>query len=299
MGQPVGDGTSVDARMNTTFPIPPEQQPGNQPNNPQPQAGEESETLPRSEAVKAFAARDKARAEAKKTQAMLNALAGRLGIDPAELKAVESANGLEVTGDALEDVAKLVSDARGQQPAAEREQQIRAAEAKKYGTKLSKYEAYIEKQAVENNLRNALLSAGATPDGIKQAVQLMRTTVKKEIVFDDETGDMKVVLTGHDEQTGEPLLNGSGDAPADLTHVAERWLRANPIFAKAKFQRGPGAGGMAPAHMGGQPVQPMTPGERGRLAGASIFGPQYALTTEQRRAQGMQAIFGPMTRNGG
>ena len=245
------------------------------------------DVIPRAEAQAAFKARDQAKAEAR-------LLATELGIDPSGIKLVPTGDAqnpfkLEVEG--LSDIKAAIENARtqklNQQRATgkwdEREKELTAAhqrqlqaQAAAAGKTVAAYQAWLEGQAVEGELRATLIAEGAIDtagDGTyADLIALTRNRLKVEQEVDQETGKLTVKIKALDAN-GQPMLDPQTGQPLGVKAAVTDFLAKRPALKKAGVRPGPGAGGYGMRSSGGGDQQPpQNAAERGQHAADRLFG---------------------------
>lgn len=218
-------------------------------------AGGGGEMIPKSEADKAFKARDKAKAQA---MATVGLFAQAMGIDPDEVRIEETGdkdNPYKLVGPNLEELSATLAEARktkaGKGKWEDREKELVETHGRKVATltknhqrELSARDAWIEQQAVIDPIRSACVAEKAIDDDEGQfsdIVALLRPRVRVERSVDEESGNLnlKITVLGDD---GKPMLDGKGNA-ATVRQLVADLLSKRPKYRQAQYRSGPGAGG--------------------------------------------------------
>lgn len=212
--------------------------------------------ISRDEAQKAFRERDR-------HKHALKSLAKKLGVDPDDMRIVETGNkddpyhvdfeGLDETFNLLDGARKKSDDDRRKNGKwDDRERELTADHDKRtkklkdgYERRIQGLEAYVGELAVAGPLRTALAAEGAIDDdgdgSFSDLVTLLSPRLKREIKHDEETGRVKVSVEPVDSD-GE-VLRDKNDSPVSIRSFVREFLDKRPKFRSAKFRSGPGAGG--------------------------------------------------------
>jgi hypothetical protein len=238
-------------------------------------------TVPKSEADKAFRARD----EAKKS---FKAMIALLGYDPQHTKLTETGdpdNPYKVEVDGEDVTEELKGKRKGKKDnsadeltKAEQKYKNRLAAANEAATKReSGLIRIIDQLAVLSPLRAALQAndavdsggpAGEYTDVVELARKSLRTTVNRDddgqIALDDE-GNAAVTVTPMNPD-GTPMVDAAGKA-VSINEFVKKFLEKRPVFKKNRRPGGPGAGA---SHVPAGGRASVTSGAR--EAGFSLFG---------------------------
>lgn len=210
------------------------------------------DTVPRSEAQKAFKARDRAKAG-------IAQFAQTFGIEPDEVQIEDTGDadnpfkltfpGMEELKTQLADVRKAKKDgARKAGAWEERETELNAAHQRKVkgltdkaDRRIAARDSWIRERAVESVLRDAATRAKVLPEGIADAVKLASDRVKFESADDEESDDphIKVNVSMLDADGTPMLVKGE---PATVDQLMAEVLKARPYLVQAQYRNGPGAG---------------------------------------------------------
>jgi hypothetical protein len=260
--------------------------------------------IPKSEAAKAFKARDAAKAQAARAEAVNRALAGKLGIDLDELEIADTGdekNPVDIKGQPLDELTSTLSAARqqkleGQKKAGkweDRENELNAKHQKaiqklstesenrlkdldaKATKRAAALESWIKETSVIGPIRQACAAEGAIDsdgDGsYRDIVKLIQDRVKAETKIDEESGKATVEVTPLAED-GTPMLDAKGN-PASVQKMVGDFLDKRKHFRKSNYLPGPGAGSNGNGH-GGRAA--LGQAEQGARAARILFGLEEA-----------------------
>jgi hypothetical protein len=261
-----------------------------------------ADLIPRTEAQKAFKERDNAKADAKRSNAIIAALATKFGIDPSEMEIVPGENGaFDVKGESITRVTDTLTAAERTKVEnqkklgkwEDREKELNDAWTKKLqkatadaetksgtavaaATKRAKaLEGLIGEDSVVNEIRSAALAEGAfDPKGdgrFDDLTKLIGNRVKLELEIDEETGRATKKVTVLSDDGTTPMLDEKGQ-PAGVRKLMAAFLADRPHMKASKTVRGPGAGGYGNATHTAQGAGPMSLAERGKAVGLKVFG---------------------------
>lgn len=210
------------------------------------------DTIPRSEATKAFKDRDKAKAGIK-------LFAKTLGIDPDDVEIEptdDKENPYKLVAPGLDDIATIVADAkknkRGTVKWEDRETELNTAHQKKLqkavGEKQTEVESrdnWIKGAAVVDPIRAACVAEKAIDDdgtgNFDDIVALLTPRVRVDTKTDEETKQLKVIVTPIGED-GLPMTDKDGK-PVAVRQLVADFLTKRPKYRQSGFRPGPGAGG--------------------------------------------------------
>jgi hypothetical protein len=241
-------------------------------------------TVPKSEADRAFQARDAAKKALKGAVAML-------GYDPAHTKFVETGDSenpwrVEVDGEDVTEEFKGKKKQSKNQGA-----EALAAAEKTYKTRLTNQAAeytkreaalirLIDQMAVLTPLRAAFaandgVDSGGAAGEYTDLVEISRKSLRTEIARDDEgnisldeDGNATVTVTPLNAD-GTPMIDAATGKPVPINEFVKRFLDKRPTFKRNRRPGGAGAGGNGHGAPGGRPGN-LASGAK--AAGFGMFG---------------------------
>lgn len=241
-------------------------------------------TVPKSEADRAFQARDAAKKSLKGAVSLL-------GYDPAHTKFFETGDAenpwrVEVDGEDVTEEFKGKKKANKQQGA-----DALAAAEKTYKTRLTNQAAeytkretalirLIDQMAVLTPLRAAFaandgVDSGGAAGEYTDLVEISRKSLRTEIARDDEgnisldeDGNATVTVTPLNAD-GTPMIDTATGKPVPINEFGKRFLDKRPTFKRNRRPGGAGAGGNGHGATGGRPGN-LASGAK--AAGFGMFG---------------------------
>jgi hypothetical protein len=246
--------------------------------------GAAADVVPRKEFKDVISQRDRYKATQRAT---IQEFAEALGIDPDDVKIVETGNKdkpykLEAPG--LAEAATAVKEARTKKGEKweDREKALNDSHQRKIQTitqtndrKVKGLESFIQRQASVVPIQLAAAAEGAidSEEGTAKAgsfadlVTLLQPRIKTEIAVDEDSGEARVTAVPLNDD-GTPMLDKQGN-PATIRHLVADFLTKKPHLRKAAFRPGSGAGGNGGAGSGGGQAPSST---AGKGAANAMFG---------------------------
>lgn len=216
--------------------------------------------IPRTEADRAFKARDEAKRQAK-------LLATKLGIDPDEIKLVPTGdknNPFELEAPGLDEIAKTLEESRKQKRSAtkweDRERELQDAHQEatrklndRHNAKVESLEAWIKEHAVIQPLRQAAAEAkvidpfSGDPERAGRyddVIELLAPRVRVETEYDEDTGTLKAVnVKPLSEDKKMVMVDAKTSKPVTHRQLMEDFLKTRQHMRQSQYRNGPGAGG--------------------------------------------------------